>query len=211
MSGVSMNSGENDDLVLHIPASATARKDESKQRDQQGERSAASGHLDHTSSPSSSSSNPSRTTSLELRNPMARVNSSSSMLMHYFVENKKLGSDFVASTLEGPATAKAEPEPTVPPRIIVHTKMHINAMMCAALIAVLIMSYYSSITTILRLKRWYAVTVLLLVPVGAYFFSFAVNTAVCGVFSIFLGEPQGGSSREVAGGVANNVRLACNF
>jgi hypothetical protein len=122
--------------------------------------------------------------------------------MHYFVESKKLGSAFVATELEGPAVAKAEPEQAVPPRIIVHTKMHINAMMCAALIAVLIMSYYSSITTILRLKRWYAVTVLLLVPVGAYFFSFAVNTAVCGVFSIFLGEPQ----QAAAGSGADTLR-----
>ncbi|WIA41540.1 hypothetical protein OEZ86_008910 [Tetradesmus obliquus] len=93
----------------------------------------------------------------------------------------------VASEIEGPTAAKPEPEPEVPPRITVHTKMHINAMVCAGLAAVLIMSYYGSITTILRYKRWYAVVVLLLVPVGAYFFSFAVNTAVCGVFSVFLG------------------------
>jgi hypothetical protein len=119
---------------------------------------------------------------------MFRVDSSSSMLTHYFVENKKLDLTIVESELEGPSAAKEEPEPEVPPRITVHTKMHINAMMCVALTAVLVLSYWSSIGTILRFKRWYAIVVLVLVPIGAYFFSFAVNTAVCGVFSIFLGK-----------------------
>jgi K+-sensing histidine kinase KdpD len=120
---------------------------------------------------------------------MRRSTSMNSLATHYFVSQKKLDIASIASD-EGGADAREEPEQAVPPRITVHTKMHINAMMCAALIAVLIMSYHSSITTILRLKRWYALTVLLLVPVGAYFFSFAVNTAVCGVFSIFLGESK---------------------
>lgn len=119
---------------------------------------------------------------------MLRRNASmNSISTHYFVSQKKLDVSTIAGSEDG-TTAKPEPEPEVPPRITVHTKMHINAMVCAGLAAVLIMSYYGSITTILRFKRWYAVVVLLLVPVGAYFFSFAVNTAVCGVFSVFLGE-----------------------
>jgi putative NIF3 family GTP cyclohydrolase 1 type 2 len=131
---------------------------------------------------------------------MRRTHSMNSIATHYFVSQKKLDIASIASD-EGGAdgSAKEEPEQAVPPRITVHTKMHINAMMCAALIAVLIMSYYSSITTILRLKRWYALTVLLLVPVGAYFFSFAVNTAVCGVFSIFLGEQCAAGRWQAAG------------
>jgi hypothetical protein len=121
---------------------------------------------------------------------MRRSASMNSISTHYFVSQKKLDIASIMSDSGGPdgCTTKEVPELIVPPRITVHTKMHINAMMCAAIIAVLIMSYYSSITTILRFKRWYALVVLVLVPVGAYFFSFAINTAVCGVFSVFLGE-----------------------
>jgi hypothetical protein len=120
---------------------------------------------------------------------MRRTPSINSISTHYFVSQKKLDIASIASDSGGTddGTAKEEPELIVPPRITLYTKMHINAMMCAALIAVLIMSYYSSISTILRFQRWYAAVVLVLVPVGTYFFSFAVNTAVCGVFSVFLG------------------------
>lgn len=122
---------------------------------------------------------------------MRRTDSVNSIAMHYFVEQKKLDMSSVSSQLaDGPESGsiKEAAEPVIAKRIYVHTKMHINTAICLALLAVLTLSYYNSTMTILRLKRWYAAVVLVLVPIGVYFFSFAVNTAVCGVFSLFLGK-----------------------
>jgi hypothetical protein len=191
-----MNCDSPSDLVLHIQPAAPSSQHAAGERDQQlgglqsnVQRQGSSDSGIGSSSSSSSSSSPSHNLSSHRHGGTLRtVDSSSSMLTHFFVESKKLDLSVVESELDRITAAREVPEPVVPPRITVHTKMHINAMMCAALTAVLIMSYWSSISTILRFQRWYAVVVLALVPVGAYFFSFAVNTAVCGVFSVFLGE-----------------------
>jgi hypothetical protein len=128
-------------------------------------------------------------TSTQRSKPLT-IYSANSIAHHYFGSQKNLEvlsepskMDDAVSTVQQ-AAAEAE----VPPRAHVRTKLFINAIVLAVLAGVTGLSYYNNVSKILQMKLWYALITIVIIPIGMLFFAFAVNVAVSGVFTMFVGE-----------------------
>jgi cytochrome bd-type quinol oxidase subunit 1 len=124
------------------------------------------------------------------RSRQLTIYSANSIAQHYFGSQKQLDILSEPTKMDDAVSAaeKAEEEAAVPPRTVAKTKMYINSTVLGLLLAVTIWAYYNNIRDILEMQRWYALIVIVLVPIGIVFFAFAVNIAVMGLFSVFIGE-----------------------
>jgi hypothetical protein len=111
---------------------------------------------------------------------------------HYFGSQQLLEVIAEPSNLTSPEPAQKEIDVDPPPRVVVRTKLYINAVVVAVLVGVLGWSYYTNISAILRLQHWYALIMIAVIPVGITFFGFAVSISVTGIFSLFVGKWWGG-------------------
>uniref|UniRef100_A0A383WC27 Glycosyltransferase 2-like domain-containing protein n=1 Tax=Tetradesmus obliquus TaxID=3088 RepID=A0A383WC27_TETOB len=168
------------DVVLQIASSgdgSTAAAGQTEQNDSALQRN-------HLESPSSSSMSRSSTS----KSKQLTIYSANSIAQHYFGSQKQLDvlSRPSAVPSDDGAASAAEEEAQAPPRSFVKVKLYINAVVLAALISLTGLAYFNNMRAILRLKRWYALITIVLVPIGQIFSAYAINVAVSGIFALFI-------------------------
>jgi hypothetical protein len=166
------------DAALHTSVDGSTASAQTQQDDITA---AAQCQISEPSSSSMASANTRRSKSITLY-------AANSIGHHYFGSQQQLEVIAEPSKMTGSASTQKEINVDPPPRVVVRTKLYINAVVVAVLVGVLGWSYYTNISAILRLQHWYALIMIAVIPVGITFFGFAVSISVTGIFSLFVGE-----------------------